>query len=42
MICSPMRGSEVKLKSKSPCDWRSVSQSVSLGVEPNLGLMPRY
>jgi hypothetical protein len=30
------------IKSKSHCDWRSVSQSVSLGVEPNLGLMTRY
>jgi hypothetical protein len=29
-------------KSKSHCDWRSVSQSVSLGVEPCLGLMTRY
>jgi hypothetical protein len=31
-----------KSKSKSHCDWRSVSQSVSLGVEPHLGLMTRY
>jgi hypothetical protein len=29
-------------KSKSHCDWRSVSQSVSLGVEPHLGFMTRY
>jgi hypothetical protein len=29
----------VMSKSKSHCDWRSVSQSVSLGVEPHLGLM---
>jgi hypothetical protein len=29
-------------KSKSHCDWRSGSQSVSLGVEPRLGLMTRY
>jgi hypothetical protein len=29
-------------KSKSHCDWRSVSQSVNLGVEPHLGLMTRY
>jgi hypothetical protein len=29
-------------KSKSHCDWRSVSQSVSLGVKPHLGLMIRY
>jgi hypothetical protein len=27
-------------KSKSYCDWRSVSQSVSLGVEPHLGSRP--
>jgi hypothetical protein len=32
----------VKSKWKSYCDWRSVSQSVSLGVKPNLGLMTRY
>jgi hypothetical protein len=31
-----------KSKSKSHCDWRSVSQSVSLGVQPHLGLMTRY
>jgi hypothetical protein len=31
-----------KSKSKSHCDWRSVSQSVSLGVEPHLGPMTRY
>jgi hypothetical protein len=31
-----------KSKSKSHCDWRSVSQSVSLGVERHLGLMTRY
>jgi hypothetical protein len=30
------------VKSKSHCDWRSVSQSVSLGVEPHLGLMTRH
>jgi hypothetical protein len=30
------------VKSKSHCDWRSVSQSVSLDVEPHLGLMTRY
>jgi hypothetical protein len=29
-------------KSKSHYDWRSVSQSVSLGVEPHLRLMARY
>jgi hypothetical protein len=29
-------------KSKSHCDWRSASQSVSLGVKPHLGLMTRY
>jgi hypothetical protein len=29
-------------KSKSHYDWRSVSQSVSLGVEPYLGPMTRY
>jgi hypothetical protein len=29
-------------KSKSHCDWQSVSQSVSLGVEPHLELMTRY
>jgi hypothetical protein len=29
-------------ESKSHCDWRSVSQSVSLGVETHLGLMTRY
>jgi hypothetical protein len=33
---------ELNSKSKSHCDWRSVSQSVSLGVEPPLGLMIRY
>jgi hypothetical protein len=37
---------ELKSKSKSHCDWRlvsqSVSQSVSLRVEPRLGLMTRY
>jgi hypothetical protein len=27
---------------ESHCDWRSVSQSVSLSVEPNLRLMTRY
>jgi hypothetical protein len=32
----------VKSKSKSHCDWRSVSQSASLGVEHHLGLMTRY
>jgi hypothetical protein len=31
-----------KSKSKSHCDWRSVSQSVSLGIEPHLWLMTRY
>jgi hypothetical protein len=31
-----------KTKSKSHYDWRSVSQSVSLGVEPHLGHMPGY
>jgi hypothetical protein len=31
-----------KSGSKSHCDWRSVSQSVSLIVEPDLGLMTRY
>jgi hypothetical protein len=35
-----------KSESKSHCDWRSVSQSVSqsvtLGVKPNLALMTRY
>jgi hypothetical protein len=31
-----------KSKSKSHCDWRSVSHSVSLGVELHLGLMTRY
>jgi hypothetical protein len=30
------------LESKSHCDWRSVSQSVSQCVEPRLGLMTRY
>jgi hypothetical protein len=35
-------GVTVKSKSKSHCDWRSVSQSVSLCVKPNLGLMTRY
>jgi hypothetical protein len=30
-----------KSKSKSHCDWRSVSQSASLSVKPNLGLMTR-
>jgi hypothetical protein len=29
-------------KSKSHCDWWSVSQSVNLSVEPKLGLMTRY
>jgi hypothetical protein len=33
---------DLKSKSKLHCDWRSVSQSVSLGVEPHLGLMTRY
>jgi hypothetical protein len=28
--------------SKSHCDWQSVTQSVSLGVEPHLGLMTRH
>jgi hypothetical protein len=32
----------LKSKSKLHCDWRSVSQSVSLGVKPHLGLMTRY
>jgi hypothetical protein len=32
----------VKSKSKSHCDWQSVSLSVCLGVEPRLGLMARY
>jgi hypothetical protein len=39
----PPHGSDSQ--SKSYCDWRSVSQSVSpvsLGVEPHLGLMTRY
>jgi hypothetical protein len=31
-----------KSKSKSHCDWRSVSQSVILGVEPHLWLITRY
>jgi hypothetical protein len=31
-----------KSESKSHCDWRSVSQSVSLSIEPSLGLMTRY
>jgi hypothetical protein len=31
-----------KSKSKSHDDWRSVSPSVRLGVEPHLGLMTRY
>jgi hypothetical protein len=42
---SPRRISDwslLKWKSKSHCDWRSVSQSVSLGVEPHLRLMARY
>jgi hypothetical protein len=34
--------SKSKLKSKLHCDWRSVNQSVSLGVEPHLGFMTRY
>jgi hypothetical protein len=29
-------------KSKSHCDWRSVNQSVSHGVDPNRGLMTRW
>jgi hypothetical protein len=33
---------KLKSKSKSHCDWRSVSQSASLGVEPHLELMTRY
>jgi hypothetical protein len=33
---------DLSQKSKSHCDWRSVSQWVSLGVEPHLGLMTRY
>jgi hypothetical protein len=32
----------LKPKSKSHCGWWSVSQSVSLGVEPHLGHMTRY
>jgi hypothetical protein len=32
----------LKSKSESHCDWRPVSQSVSLSVEPHLGLMTRY
>jgi hypothetical protein len=32
---------ETKFKSKSHCDWRSVTQ-LSLSVEPHLGLMTRY
>jgi hypothetical protein len=40
---SPLNSDQIlKSKSKSHCDWRSVSQSVSLGVEPHLGLMTRY
>jgi hypothetical protein len=31
-----------KFKSKSHCDWWSVSQSVSVGVERHLELMTRY
>jgi hypothetical protein len=31
-----------KSKSKSHCDWRSVSQSVNLSVEPHVGLMTCY
>jgi hypothetical protein len=34
--------SNSKSKSKSHCDWQSVSQSVSLGIEPHLGPMTRY
>jgi hypothetical protein len=34
--------SKSKSKSKLHCDWRSVSQSVSLGIEPHLGPMTRY
>jgi hypothetical protein len=33
---------KTKSKSKSHCDWRSVSESVSLGVEPHLRLVTRY
>jgi hypothetical protein len=32
----------LRSRSRSLCDWQSVSQSVSLGVEPHLGLMTRY
>jgi hypothetical protein len=32
----------IKSKSKWHCGWRSVSESVSLGVEPHLGPMSRY
>jgi hypothetical protein len=38
----PPHGDHSYIKSKSHCDWRSVSQSVSLGVEPHLGPMARY
>jgi hypothetical protein len=37
-----MIAKERKSKSKSHCDWRSVSQLVSRGVEPHLGIMTRY
>jgi hypothetical protein len=39
---SPFPISRTKSKSKSHCDWRSVRQSVSLGVAPHLGLITRY
>jgi hypothetical protein len=34
--------SSSQIRVRSHCDWRSVSQSASLGVELHLGLMTRY
>jgi hypothetical protein len=39
---TPLYSLSSKSESKSHFDWQSVSQSVSLGVKPNLGLMTRY
>jgi hypothetical protein len=41
-MVAPFQLNWAQSKSKSHCDWRSVSQSVSLGVEPHLGLMTRH
>jgi hypothetical protein len=40
--CSPYVRVNPKSVSKLLCDWRSVSQSVCLCVEPTLGLVTRY